>query len=98
MKRSSHTHTLSSSQWGIFSAIAGGMGYAFSPLYRGLTFQFKVYVHPSIHPSIIALPVLYLSVLENKEFSSTRPTTLTFPSPCQPNFLTRHAVSSKCLA
>ena len=30
-------------QWGIFSAVAAGAGYAFSPLYRGLTFQFKVY-------------------------------------------------------
>lgn len=29
-------------QWGIFSAVAGGLGLAFSPVYRGLTFQFKV--------------------------------------------------------
>jgi len=36
----------SGEQWGLFSAVAAGAGYAFSPLYRGLTFQFKVYVLP----------------------------------------------------
>lgn len=30
-------------QWGLFSAVAGGVGYAFSPIYRGLTIQFKMY-------------------------------------------------------
>jgi hypothetical protein len=29
-------------QWGIFSAVAGLAAFQFSPLYRGLTFQFKV--------------------------------------------------------
>lgn len=29
-------------QWGIFSAVAGLVAFQFSPLYRGLTFQFKV--------------------------------------------------------
>lgn len=29
-------------QWGAFAAVLGGAGYAMSPIYRGLTFQFKV--------------------------------------------------------
>lgn len=29
------------SQWGAFFAVAGGVAYAVSPLYRGLTVQFK---------------------------------------------------------
>ncbi|GAB7343655.1 hypothetical protein MBLNU457_1647t2 [Dothideomycetes sp. NU457] len=31
-------------RWGIYSAIAGGAAYYFSPVYRGLTFQFKVMI------------------------------------------------------
>lgn len=31
-------------KWGIATALLGGVGYAMSPLYRGLTVQFKVYV------------------------------------------------------
>ena len=31
-------------KWGAFSAALGGVAYAYSPLYRGLTIQFKVYV------------------------------------------------------
>lgn len=31
-------------KWGVFTAALGGLGYAFSPLYRGLTIQFKVCV------------------------------------------------------
>jgi hypothetical protein len=35
-------------KWGAVTAALGGIGYAVSPLYRGLTIQFKVYVeHPS---------------------------------------------------
>nr|OQO20654.1 hypothetical protein B0A51_10661 [Rachicladosporium sp. CCFEE 5018] len=34
-------------KWGIFSAAAGLAGYTFSPLYRGLTFQFKVFLQMS---------------------------------------------------
>ncbi|KAK3952805.1 hypothetical protein QBC32DRAFT_313603 [Pseudoneurospora amorphoporcata] len=29
-------------KWGVGTAILGGIGYAVSPIYRGLTFQFKV--------------------------------------------------------
>ena len=36
-----HTNRI---QWGLLGAAFAGVGYAFSPLYRGLTFQFKVYV------------------------------------------------------
>ena len=32
-------------KWGAVTAVLGGIGYAVSPLYRGLTVQFKVYVH-----------------------------------------------------
>lgn len=35
---------MTSWQWGIYAAILGGAGYAMSPIYRGLTIQFKVYV------------------------------------------------------
>ncbi|KAF2238703.1 hypothetical protein EV356DRAFT_269121 [Viridothelium virens] len=31
-------------RWGLFCGLAGILGYTFSPLYRGLTIQFKVYV------------------------------------------------------
>ncbi|KAL1642083.1 hypothetical protein SLS58_005671 [Diplodia intermedia] len=31
-------------KWGIASAVLGGAGYIFSPIYRGLTIQFKVIV------------------------------------------------------
>ncbi|KAF2764265.1 hypothetical protein EJ03DRAFT_33837 [Teratosphaeria nubilosa] len=34
-------------KWGAFSAVAAGLGYAFSPVYRGLTFQFKVFLQMS---------------------------------------------------
>lgn len=29
-------------QWGMYGAVLGGAGYALSPIYRGLTVQFKV--------------------------------------------------------
>jgi hypothetical protein len=32
-------------QWGAFFALAGGTAYAVSPVYRGLTVQFKTYVY-----------------------------------------------------
>ncbi|KAF7523629.1 hypothetical protein G7054_g11689 [Neopestalotiopsis clavispora] len=34
-------------KWGFASAILGGIGYAMSPVYRGLTIQFKVYLQMS---------------------------------------------------
>jgi len=34
-------------KWGIFSAVAGLAAFQFSPLYRGLTFQFKVFLQMS---------------------------------------------------
>ncbi|KAK9770432.1 hypothetical protein AB5N19_11462 [Seiridium cardinale] len=34
-------------KWGLASAILGGLGYAVSPVYRGLTIQFKVYLQMS---------------------------------------------------
>lgn len=34
-------------KWGAASAVLGGIGYIFSPLYRGLTPQFKVYLQMS---------------------------------------------------
>ncbi|KAK3069800.1 hypothetical protein LTR53_011587 [Teratosphaeriaceae sp. CCFEE 6253] len=37
----------STGQWGIFSAVAGGLGFALSPTYRALTFQFKVFLQMS---------------------------------------------------
>jgi hypothetical protein len=30
------------SKWGLVAATLGGAGYAISPIYRGLTIQFKV--------------------------------------------------------
>lgn len=38
-------------KWGLASAVLGGIGYAVSPIYRGLTIQFKVYVAPVSFPS-----------------------------------------------
>ncbi|KAJ9161220.1 hypothetical protein NKR19_g2471 [Coniochaeta hoffmannii] len=34
-------------KWGAVTAVLGGIGYAVSPLYRGLTVQFKVYIQMS---------------------------------------------------
>ncbi|EMC96894.1 hypothetical protein BAUCODRAFT_23319 [Baudoinia panamericana UAMH 10762] len=34
-------------KWGILSAAAAGLGFAFSPIYRSLTFQFKVFLQMS---------------------------------------------------
>ncbi|KAK4501856.1 hypothetical protein PRZ48_007665 [Zasmidium cellare] len=34
-------------KWGLFSAVAAGVAFTFSPLYRGLTIQMKVYAIPS---------------------------------------------------
>ncbi|KAG7288767.1 hypothetical protein NEMBOFW57_005124 [Staphylotrichum longicolle] len=34
-------------KWGIGTALLGGVGYMVSPLYRGLTIQFKVYLQMS---------------------------------------------------
>ncbi|EME81889.1 uncharacterized protein MYCFIDRAFT_103628, partial [Pseudocercospora fijiensis CIRAD86] len=35
-------------KWGAFSILAGAAGYAFSPVYRGLTVQFKVFLQMSV--------------------------------------------------
>ncbi|KXT17571.1 hypothetical protein AC579_6164 [Pseudocercospora musae] len=34
-------------KWGVFSILAGAAGHAFSPVYRGLTVQFKVFLQVS---------------------------------------------------
>ncbi|KAH8166711.1 hypothetical protein CIB48_g1564 [Xylaria polymorpha] len=34
-------------KWGAAAAVLGGIGYAMSPIYRGLTIQFKVYIQMS---------------------------------------------------
>ncbi|TLD16251.1 uncharacterized protein PgNI_01962 [Pyricularia grisea] len=34
-------------RWGVGFAILGGIGYAISPIYRGLTIQFKTYIQMS---------------------------------------------------
>ncbi|KAL2262470.1 hypothetical protein VTK26DRAFT_1201 [Humicola hyalothermophila] len=34
-------------KWGAGMAVLGGIGYAMSPVYRGLTIQFKVYIQMS---------------------------------------------------
>ncbi|KAI5865660.1 hypothetical protein GGS23DRAFT_437207 [Durotheca rogersii] len=34
-------------KWGVATAALGGLGYALSPVYRGLTIQFKVYIQMS---------------------------------------------------
>lgn len=33
---------IGAAKWGAVTAVLGGAGYAFSPVYRGLTFQFKM--------------------------------------------------------
>ncbi|KAF2474104.1 uncharacterized protein BDR25DRAFT_177846, partial [Lindgomyces ingoldianus] len=38
---------IGAAKWGAFAVIAGGTAYAFSPLYRSLTVQFKVYIQMS---------------------------------------------------
>ncbi|CZR59119.1 uncharacterized protein PAC_09011 [Phialocephala subalpina] len=34
-------------KWGAFAALLGGVGYGLSPIYRGLTIQFKVFLQMS---------------------------------------------------
>ncbi|WPG97461.1 Hypothetical protein R9X50_00023700 [Acrodontium crateriforme] len=34
-------------KWGAFSAVAAGVAFMYSPIYRGLTFQFKVFIQMS---------------------------------------------------
>ncbi|KAF2750252.1 hypothetical protein M011DRAFT_465031 [Sporormia fimetaria CBS 119925] len=34
-------------KWGLFAAVAAGVAYNFSPVYRSLTVQFKVYIQMS---------------------------------------------------
>ncbi|KAK7995400.1 hypothetical protein PG990_014173 [Apiospora arundinis] len=38
---------IGAAKWGAASAILGAAAYAFSPIYRGLTIQFKVYIQMS---------------------------------------------------
>ncbi|KAK7912039.1 hypothetical protein PG985_014520 [Apiospora marii] len=38
---------IGATKWGAASAILGAAAYAFSPIYRGLTIQFKVYIQMS---------------------------------------------------
>lgn len=45
-------HGINPHQWGIVAAVLAGAGYVFSPVYRGLTIQFKVYVHCVFDPPI----------------------------------------------
>lgn len=46
-------------KWGIGSALLGAIGYAVSPVYRGLTIQFKVYALLSFF--LFPLSILRLS-------------------------------------
>ena len=39
-------------KWGAATALLGGLGYMVSPIYRGLTIQFKVYVFLSLSLSL----------------------------------------------
>ncbi|KAK5166123.1 uncharacterized protein LTR77_008384 [Saxophila tyrrhenica] len=48
--------TVGAAKWGLFSAAAAAVAYNFSPIYRGLTFQFKVYV--SLLPNHLFGPLL----------------------------------------
>jgi len=41
-------------KYGAAFALLGGLGYALSPIYRGLTIQFKVYVRRPV-PSVVSL-------------------------------------------
>ncbi len=43
-------------KWGVASALLGGLGYVASPVYRGLTIQFKVFVCLSLSFSLSVLP------------------------------------------
>jgi len=45
-------------KWGAVTAVLGGIGYAVSPLYRGLTVQFKVYVFLSLVRNQLLLPTV----------------------------------------
>ncbi|KAK8062349.1 hypothetical protein PG997_014446 [Apiospora hydei] len=38
---------IGAARWGAASAVLGAAAYAFSPIYRGLTIQFKVYIQMS---------------------------------------------------
>ena len=44
-------------KWGLASALLGGLGYLTSPMYRGLTIQFKVYV---CSPFSLCFPLLLM--------------------------------------
>lgn len=45
-------------KWGAVTAALGGLGHAVSPVYRGLTIQFKVYVcHDGVQDTLAATRV-----------------------------------------
>ncbi|CAD0041322.1 unnamed protein product [Aureobasidium pullulans] len=45
-------------RWGIYSAVAAGIAYAYSPVYRGLTIQFKVRTPTNLRRTITASKVM----------------------------------------
>lgn len=56
-------------QWGAFTAVAGGVGYAVSPIYRGLTIQFKMYVtSDSIKYPAFAVILHHISSLTSSSY------------------------------
>jgi hypothetical protein len=73
-------------KWGLGTALLGGLGYAVSPIYRGLTLQFKVYVlffffflsHPSSPFSLFFYFVKFS--FHNLLCNYTIPTSLARPS------------------
>ncbi|KAK0635527.1 hypothetical protein B0T17DRAFT_503051 [Bombardia bombarda] len=42
-----HGGLMGAAKWGVATAALGGLGYMFSPLYRGFTIQFKAYIQMS---------------------------------------------------
>ncbi|KZF21316.1 hypothetical protein L228DRAFT_284366 [Xylona heveae TC161] len=42
-----HGAVVGAARWGICSAVVGAAGFAFSPIYRGLTVQFKIFLQMS---------------------------------------------------
>lgn len=50
-------------KWGAAAAVLGGLGYSMSPIYRGLTIQFKVYVVSLIHVFISSCSAMVLYLL-----------------------------------
>jgi hypothetical protein len=56
-------------KWGLAMAVLGGIGYAVSPVYRGLTIQFKVYVYfYLLNPYFPLVPFLLYTRLVSSSF------------------------------